>query len=252
MKKIQLKIQRSTVIDAVRTETLIRGNIDRATDEKASRVAYHEHIGDEATHMRKLERSLVVATEELKTFLTDYALANGLFFDDETAAVDFTPDAIYLYLILSDRFNEAYTNTLARLSSQYIQTRMLALWWETINVNQAKQYIDETAILLTSIERCFNRIPPKPAMYMFTKKIILASTSYTIKEGYEVSLGYTIDKGKKDDIEVSVFPHEFAHAFKAKNGEFRIYTPHMGRGYVALFSSHDHSVQSVVNIIVEK
>ena len=47
MKTIQLILLRSTILDAVKSETLITSNSDRAADEKATRLAYHEQAGDD-------------------------------------------------------------------------------------------------------------------------------------------------------------------------------------------------------------
>ena len=56
MKTIQLILLRSTILDAVKSETLITSNSDRAADEKATRLAYHEQAGDDEYKERRLTK----------------------------------------------------------------------------------------------------------------------------------------------------------------------------------------------------
>ena len=41
-KTLTIEILRSVIVDAVKTDTHIKGTIDKSIDEKASRVAYNE------------------------------------------------------------------------------------------------------------------------------------------------------------------------------------------------------------------
>ena len=41
-KKLTLTINKSVVIDAVKTDTHIKGTIDKSMDDNASRIAYNE------------------------------------------------------------------------------------------------------------------------------------------------------------------------------------------------------------------
>ena len=45
-KTLSFEILRPVIIDAVKTETHIKGVIDKALDEKAAQAAYNETIGD--------------------------------------------------------------------------------------------------------------------------------------------------------------------------------------------------------------
>ena len=133
MKTIQLTILRSTIIDAVKSETLITSNADRAADEKATRLAYQEAIGDDDFVERKLERDMLTAAEELKTFFSDYVMQNKQSTADNAVMLDMSDNAAVKYrMLLSDRFNDSYVDSLARLGSDFIKNKMLMLWWENM------------------------------------------------------------------------------------------------------------------------
>lgn len=93
MKTIQLTILRSTIIDAVKSETLITSNADRAADEKATRLAYQEAIGDDDFVERKLERDMLTAAEELKTFFSDYVMQSKQSTADNAVMLDMSDNA---------------------------------------------------------------------------------------------------------------------------------------------------------------
>ena len=48
MKTIRLNIIKSTIIDAIKSETFIKGLADKATDDRASMIAYQEAAGHDA------------------------------------------------------------------------------------------------------------------------------------------------------------------------------------------------------------
>ena len=126
MKTIQLILLRSTILDAVKSETLITSNSDRAADEKATRLAYHEQAGDDEYKERKLQRDMLTAAEELKTFMSDFATQKYLTAADNAVFLDLSDSAAVKYRMeVSDRFNNANKDTLARLGSDFIIKKML-------------------------------------------------------------------------------------------------------------------------------
>lgn len=241
MKTIELTIAKSTVLDAVRSETLIKGNTDRAVDDKAARMAYHEIAGEDEYHMRKLERTLVAASEELKTHLCDSAISEGLFVGESSVVVDFDNENIYYHLGLSERFNEAYTDALARLASMYIQYRMLVMWWNTVNQTQAAVYAAEIEVVLADIMRCFNKIPPRPATYPFPKEITITNKNLRAKKYEDFDVTYSLGKNVVDDVQASVFPH-WNRVTKKSSGVFTISVCQKGKIKIRLYSKHDPSV----------
>ena len=63
-KTLTIEILRSVIVDAVKTDTHIKGTIDKSIDEKASRVAYNETAGDEAYHLRKIDRTITASVAQ--------------------------------------------------------------------------------------------------------------------------------------------------------------------------------------------
>ena len=72
-----LTLQRSVIMDAVKTDTHIKGTIDKSADGNASVVAYNETAGDDAHHERKLDRTLVSSTEKLVSEISDMLSGNS-------------------------------------------------------------------------------------------------------------------------------------------------------------------------------
>ena len=76
-KKLTLTINKSVVIDAVKTDTHIKGTIDKSMDDNASRVAYNESAGDDEYHERKLDRTFVASSENLVAEISDMLSGNS-------------------------------------------------------------------------------------------------------------------------------------------------------------------------------
>ena len=154
-KTLTLTIQRSVIIDAVKSDTHIKGTIDKSMNDNASRVAYNESAGDDEYHERKLSRTLIASAETLVAEISDMLSGNSEvssdFNNENTVVVKVDVDA---------RFNSSFADTLSRLCSEFIESQMLVLWWGTINQQQAQFYQGLVASYLTSIRKCFNKIAP--------------------------------------------------------------------------------------------
>ena len=254
MKTITLSILRSVIIDAVKIDTYIRGTIDKASDERANRMAYHETAGDEDAHERKLQATMVSAAESLATYLSDYLLPSNQLTGDNAVILDYSGNSeIVFTLNVSDRFNETYTSSLARLASKFISTSMLVEWYETINPNQAEVYSRKIPSIKADIQRCFNKTAPQQPYYPFTQELTLDKdevtilmpdnyfkTEHTMEQliGYEAVVNYTIDENTIDDIEFKTDIRKFAIVNKAKFGAINIIPKGIGVGYLTVWSRH--------------
>ena len=128
-------------MDGVKIDTHIRGLIDKSTDERATSLAYQETAGDEDEHERKLFASMVSAAESLSTIFSDYLGYKQQSNGDNSVIVSFDDtDKIVYSLFVSDRFNENYTESLARLSSSYISLSMLMDCYDVVNPKQSEIY----------------------------------------------------------------------------------------------------------------
>ena len=159
-KTLTIEILRSVIIDAVKTDTHIKGTIDKSLDDKASRYSYNETAGDEAHHLRKLDRTITASAENLVAEISDMLSGN----------TEITPDysdeaKIKISVGVDARFNTSFASTLARLSSEYITNYVLVLWFGAITngQNQVQFYSQLASAYLNSIRKCFNKVaPPAP------------------------------------------------------------------------------------------
>lgn len=251
MKTIQLTLLRSTIVDAVKSETLITSNADRAADEKATRLAYHEAVGDDLYVERKLERDMLTAAEELKTVFSDYAMQGRQTTGDNAVLLDMSDmSAVKYRMLLSDRFNDAYVDSLARLGSDYIKNKMLMLWWENINPQRAEIFLNLADKTLTPILRCFNRLPPQPPVYPYPKAITAPTEPQNITKGNTYKLQYALKQGSLDDVEVSSLNLNVVSVDKVEDGVISVFAKECGTATIQLYSRHDPTVKSLIIVNV--
>ena len=149
-----LTLQRSVIMDAVKTDTHIKGTIDKSADGNSSVVAYNETAGDDEHHERKLDRTLVSSTEKLVSEISDMLSGNS------NVSSSYTGTTVVITVGVDSRFNSSFSDTLSRLCSEYITNTMLELWWITINGNLSQSYGSIASTILTSIRKCFNKVAP--------------------------------------------------------------------------------------------
>lgn len=251
MKTIQLIMLRSTILDAVKSETFITSNADRATDDKAARLSYHEAIGDEDYVMRKMERNMLTAAEELKTFMSDYARGSKQNTADNAILLDMSDDAAIKYrMVMSDRFNDALTDSLARLGSSFISNKMLMLWWNAFNQNRAATYFDLSEKNLVSIQRCFNKIPPAPPVYPFPKRIIVEQQASVLK-GDVITIPYSVGEKIINDVEASSLNLHVARVEERNNENVIVRGIGEGIASIQLYSRHDPKIKNIILLEVK-
>ncbi|MGM9734515.1 MAG: hypothetical protein ACI3YT_10415 [Prevotella sp.] len=253
MKNITLNILRSVVIDKVKVDAHIKGLYDKAVDERASKMAYQETAGDEAEHERKLFNSMISAAESLATQFTDYLDDCNQVTGDNAVIVCYDVDSEIIYkLRVTDRFNENYTSSLARLSSEYIAYSMLVEWYDTINPKQSEIYAKQMENKLNDIKRCFTKLPPKAPTYPFTQTLSVdkGSVEIVFPKNYfktehpfeelikrEVVINYTIDENCIDDIEFMGSVKGFCVLNKGM-GLINIIPTGLGEGTITIWSRH--------------
>lgn len=249
MKTIRLNIIKSPIIDAIKSETFIKGLIDKSVDERASKTAFQEAAGDDAFHERKLERIINQSAGTLSTLLCDWLtdeVSNKS--GDNAVSIDTSDTARIVFdLNVTDRFNESYTTVLARLCSQYIENQSLVLWWTPINDKQAALYDNLRKTTENDIQRCFNKVAPKAPYYPFTKKLSVDKKEIEIvvpkdmnypfnDDSVSAEIRYTIDENTIDDIN-----YESCSAVSILRGTgqvLHVYPRFTGVFYVDLYSCH--------------
>ena len=268
MKTITLNILRSVVMDGVKIDTHIRGLIDKSTDERATSLAYQETAGDEDEHERKLFASMVSAAESLSTIFSDYLGYKQQSNGDNSVIVSYDDtDKIVYTLFVSDRFNENYTESLARLSSSYISLSMLMDWYDVVNPKQSEIYEKAASKKLMDIKRCFNKLPPSPPKYPFTQNlttdkdevvITLPKDYFKVERSmselisHEVVINYTIDDNTVDDVVYNTNIGNFAIVNRATFGAVNIVPTGIGKGVIVIWSRHmEATTRKTINVEVK-
>lgn len=249
--KIKLTLVLSVILESIKTETHIKGQVDRAIDDKNAKVAYQEEIGDEEFHERKLMRTIFNAVDNLKGELAHYVInANATTGDNIVSTIDEANDQIILELNVSESFNKGMTDTLARLCSKYIEDASLTLWWGTFNPNQAKFYIDLQMSDVSAIGKCFVRTAPKKAVHRYTQNLSLSGSTFDVAPNDTFTITYTLDEGAIDDIEI--FSPHHVHFERGVDNDFFVTVHHEGIFKAKLYSLHNEDIFEIVTIRCSK
>lgn len=246
---IKLTLNKPLIIEAVKNETFHRGQIDKAADEKAITLAYHEQAGDDAYQERLISRGLYTAVEELKTWLTDYLVTSGLTAADNSIDSCIDGDNIVVQLMVSDRFNKAYTQSLARLSSKYIEESILVDWWKPINEKQSALYAQFVERDLAAIKRCFNKTAPQAPSVPYTTELRITGSVIELEIGEEATVTYELSDGAIDDIEIRIEDGTLVGGGRSEEG-FTVIGKQRGHTYITLYSRHNPDLEQVVHVYV--
>ena len=250
MKKIQLNLVISLIMESVKGETIIKGKIDKAVDDKASALAFNEEAGNEEFHERKLLRTLHSSVSKLKTKIGDYL--EGKFStssDNISSEIKGDTDSILITLLVSDRFNESFVDPLAKLCSKYIEDHMLYLWWGTFNQKQADFYKSLLETDLEDILSCFTKTAPEIPSTKFPSHITTQMGSlYECNKGDEITLTYEVSDDVIDDVEISLWDGNFKVIGK-RNQSFILKALSVGVSKAILYSKHNDTVECQITII---
>ena len=245
---ITLTLLKPLIIESVKNETFQKGKFDKAVDQKAISMAYVEQAGNESYHERILERTLYTSLEELKTHLSDYLSTDGGTTADNITSSE-EGDQIIITLVVGDRFNHGYTDSLAKLSSKYVEECMLMDWWRPINEKQSLLYANFVERDLAAIKRCFNKTAPVAPTYQYPTSLEVEASSIDIGVGEEATVTYIISGGAIDDIEIRIEDRQICDAGRSREG-FTIVGRQLGHTYVQLYSRHDESITETIHVYV--
>ena len=170
---IKIQLIQSLILNSVKNETYLSGQLTKADNEKLTATAYHEAAGDEQYHQRMLSRGMFTQAEKLKTWFDEYLTGPGNTVDDPLVSSEETTDSFVILLKVSDRFNLGYVKTLARLGQKYVEDRMIHLWWAPIDEKRSEYYAKIALEDLEGIRRCFNKTAPSAPSYSFPDSITL-------------------------------------------------------------------------------
>ena len=246
---ITLTIVKAVVFDSVKSETYIRGQVEKAADPKALIAAYHEQAGDEAYQERLLSRGLYTAIEDLKTQIADYLSTDGETAGDNFFNSNASGENIVISLVVSDRFNKAFTQSLARLTSKYIEESMLMDWWKPINEKQSMLYAQFVERDLIAIRRCFNKTAPSAPKNPYTTKIETTGTAIEVGIGQAETITYILSDGAVDDVECRTEDTSVVSVRRCKKG-FLVEGVSYGHTYINMYSRHNTDIKKVIHVFV--
>jgi hypothetical protein len=247
-KTIKLTLVKSLILNSVKNETFLRGQVIKAADQKLITEAYHEQAGDETYQEAILNRGFYTNLEELKTHLSDYLSSSGQSSADNIYS-DEEDGNIIIHLLVSDRFNEGYTTSLARLSSKYIEEAMLMDWWKPINEKQSALYLQFVERDLQAIRRCFNKTAPSAPSVPYTTKLETVGNAIDIGIGEEHTVTYSISDGAIDDIECRVEDRRLIDVGRSEEG-FTTIGRQLGHTYIQLYSRHNEELSRTIHVYV--
>ena len=246
-----MTLLKSVILEAVKGETLIKGRVDKATDDKASALAYQEEAGDEHFHERKLLRTMHTSLSKLKSKIGDYL--EGYYSDSGDniyGEIENDNDSIELDMLVSERFNESFLDPLAKLCSKFIEDHMLYLWWGTFNQKQADFYRVLWMSDLDDIMNCFTKTAPSVPAFTYTERIdTQMGNLFECNLGEELTLTYEVSDGCVDDVCISLSSGILKQVGK-RNRSFILRAMRTGVCPATLYSKHKDSVYKDVTIIV--
>lgn len=186
-KTIKIQILHGLAISSAKNETYQKGVVDKAVDSKLVAAAFHEQAGNEAYHEAMLKRFLFTQIEKLKTYFADYLTGEGL--QAEDATIDSTEDngVTEILLSVSDRFNDGYVKTLARLSQKYVEDRMIHLWWVPVSKDFATLYAGVAEDDMAAILNCFHKTAPKAPTFHWPASIYVSYPILPTRNGIPFS-----------------------------------------------------------------
>ena len=263
-KIIKIQIIHSLARNSAKNETFQKGVVDKAVDQKLVVAAYHEQAGNEPYHEAMLGRYLFSQIERLKTLFADYLTGEGNLAEDATIDSTETDGVTDILLSVSDRFNNGFVKTLARLAQKYVEDRMVYLWWLPVSKEFAALYEKAAEDDLQGIIRCFSKKAPQAPTYDFPTAITLRypllppvpatvpaqtlfANPFIIAKGDSTEISYTLtgENGRMpiDDIIVRC-DNACCKPCITSNGRWSLKAEKAGFTVVTLFSRHNDNVHA--------
>ena len=252
MKNLTLSLAVSLIMEAVKSETLLKGRVDKAVDSKASELAFNEEAGNEEFHERKLFRTMHTSLSKLMSKIGDYVEARYETSANNVYSVN-SDDTLEIILKVSDRFNESMTDPLARLCSKFIEDHMLYLWWGTFNIKQAEFYKSLCQIDLEDIGACFTKTAPEVPSVNYPDSIDFIKTQlgdvFRVSRGETFTITYQVSDGCIDDVEARSDNPTVVKVGGKKGRTFTLVAGNIGVAGVTLYSKHK-DVECSISVVV--
>lgn len=171
--QIKITLYKDLIFESVKNETYKSGQIEKGAGEKTVTAVFHEQAGDEAYHLRILERNFSQALAELQTLLPEYLTGDADPVADNLITTHEDGDKVKILITVSARFNKNLTDPLAKLFSAYIENTMLSIWWLSVNNDKATYYASLVERNKNNINRSFQKKAPSAPTYRYPTAITL-------------------------------------------------------------------------------
>lgn len=169
MKTITLSLDRALIIEAVKDDTFITGQIDKSSDAvKNASLAYNEQAGDEEHHERKMLRTLRMAVSKFEANMMEFVDSASGTIDDTLANTTAENTGFTITINVSDRYNAGQAKPLSSLAYEYIVNQMLYAWWQPVKPALAKDYVAFSQDSLTHIRLCLAKTAPTASAADYT------------------------------------------------------------------------------------
>lgn len=161
-KLISIQVNKAAVVEAIKGDTSITGNVDRSIDAvKNAGVAYNEQAGDDAYHLKKIDLQIRTAVSKFAAEMT--AFADGT----EGSVTTNVGDTITINMKVSDRYMSGLADPLAGIAQSYIVYMSLYGWWISIKPEFAKGFATMAADALAYVHKCFAKAAPTASRYSY-------------------------------------------------------------------------------------
>ena len=170
-KHIRITLIKSLIVNTVKNMTFHRGQFDKAADARNTVAAYHEIAGDEQYHERLLSRGYYTNVELLKTRLSDYLDGTGSIAEDPLIDDTEAGGTNTIVLKVSDRFNDGYVKSLARLCSRFVEDSMISDWYGMLDDKKSAFYSALAEKDMASVHLSLTKTSPAAPTYRFPTDI---------------------------------------------------------------------------------
>lgn len=168
-KTITLSLNKDLIIEAVKADTYLTGQIDKSGDAvKNASLAYNEQAGDEQYQERKLLRTLRSAVAKFEANMAEFVDSAEGSINDTLSSTTVNDPAFTITIVVSDRYNNGLAKPLSSLAEEYITNAMLYSWWQSIKPALAKDYFNFAQESLTHIRLCLAKTAPSASAAAYT------------------------------------------------------------------------------------
>lgn len=155
--KISFTISKALAVEAVKSETYIKGSIDVASNQGATKLGFNETAGDIEVHERKLSKDFVRGVERLKAVYVDFFIPDHKTVGDNAIGATYgTAGDASIIIDVQRRFNGALTDAIANYSQEFVEDYMCYQWWIVTGMQkQAEPYAALMRDLEERIKKAF-------------------------------------------------------------------------------------------------